>query len=822
MILVDFSAQYEYLFKQNILNMPERINKHLKELTQLISELKSESVDIQILFELENSLELLSKKLKITKLELSGQTDKEKKGNLFQDAAIIFNRDFKIIRITGFSANRFGSTDTNTELQKWFEEQEFLKIKEHATQLQKSNGPLIFESAVLSNNKVVLPVIVSLEKINLGDSESFYYAGFTFPRDNPSDITDYQDILIDNLPGLDVFLFDTNFRYILSGGKEKENLKLTNADFKNKTLFEIYDQKTQKRLYPFYKNTLEGNTSEGEVKIKKEIYMVNATPVFDINNRVVGGALILQNITKEKEIEDNLIRAKKEAEEADNAKSLFLAKMSHEIRTPLNAIIGFTGFLSKTNLSAKQEKFSHLIQQSSEHLLSVVNEILFVFKLGMGKVVIEKIPFNLKELIQNVHESLLSQAKNKELTYKFHIGKNIPEILIGDPFRIKQILINLASNAIKFTDVGYVHIRVSQSHIKAKAIHLKFQVVDSGIGLTEEEIKSIFNEFVQVEWKNENSRKGTGLGLTISDKLVHLLNGRITVKSEPQKGSTFTFTIPLEMPHKHEEVSTEKVYNISFNLLEGKRILFADDDENNILLGESILQEWNTDFEIAYNGEEALDILNSSKFDIALIDIHMPKLFGDEVVKRIRKDSENPNRKTKMLAITANIMESDIQKYLNNGFDDYILKPFKEEKLYSKICSLLDIPLEEKPEILVEEMKNNKDVLDTSELLRTARGDIGFFNKMIDTYIENCEKTVQQIPTYTESKNWEQIGEMAHKLISSSRYFGLTKLAVNLGEVEKLALHEKKYDVLPAKVSNLKNEIEKIVLMIKNERLPEA
>lgn len=801
--------------------MPERLIHQLKELTKLISELNSENLNVNKLDELEDSLELLSRKLKTTKLDVQGQTEEAKRGNIFQDAAIIYNRDFKVIRITGFSQGRFEIGDTNPEMKNWFEEQELETVKAKTEELENGSNIQVFESSILSNNKVILPVIISLEKIDFGTNEHYFYAGISFPKDKPTDLTDYQEILLDNLPGVDVFLFDNNFRHILSGGKEKEKLRLTNADFKNKALFEIFDQKTQKRLYPFYKNTLDGNPSEGEIKIKKDIYVVNSTPIFDINNRVAGGALILQNITKEKEIEKNLIRAKKEAEEADNAKSLFLAKMSHEIRTPLNAIIGFTSFLNKTQLSAKQRKFSHLIHQSSEHLLSVVNEILFVFKLGMGKVVIEKIPFNPWELIQNVHESLLFQAEKKNLSFKFHISKNIPEVLIGDPFRIKQILINLASNAIKFTDSGYIHIKVSASRRKSKNIFLKFEVADSGVGLTEKEIETIFNEFAQVEGKNDASRKGTGLGLTISEKLVNLLKGKLTVESEPGKGSVFCFTIPLEIPKKQEKIETEKEYNISYNLLEGKRILYADDDENNILLGESILSEWKTDFEIAYNGEEALEILTKEKFDIALIDIHMPKMFGDEVVKRVRKSKDNPNLNTKMLAITANIMESDIRDYLKNGFDDYILKPFKEEKLYSKICSLLGIPVDETVKAAVVKKKSDKNKLDTSELLKTAKGDIGFYNKMIDTFVDNCIKTEKQITKYVNQENWRQVGEVAHKLISSSRYFGLLKLAANLEEIEKLALHNKQYETIPEKVEKLKNEISNVVSIVKDERLPD-
>ena len=441
--------------------MKEYLRSHLEQITKLIDGLKRDNVDVSRLSELDKSLELLSHKIKTIRLETSGELAETYKHTIKQDAVVYYNYNFEVQRYAGTFENIFGKRELDSlpHLNEFFEPKQFKLLREKTELLLQSNTPQSFDTEIVSSNDILLPVNVLLEKVNICDGPKIVAAGLIFYEQTPADLKDYQDILIENLPDIDVYLFDTRFRHVLAGGREKEKMKLTNADFTGRTLFEVYDEKTQKRLFPFYKNALEGKLSEGEIRIKKQIYFVSATPVFNYRNQVVGGALIAQNVTKEKEVERNLIKAKKEAEEADKAKSVFLANMSHEIRTPLNAIIGFTELLEKTELTSNQKKFGELISQSSEHLLSVVNEILFLFKLGMGKIFIEKVPFNVPDLIQNVHGSLLLQADEKKLDFTWQIQKDVPEILIGDPYRIKQILINLASNAIKFTDRGTVNIQ---------------------------------------------------------------------------------------------------------------------------------------------------------------------------------------------------------------------------------------------------------------------------------------------------------------------------------------------------------------------------
>ena len=326
-------------------------------------------------------------------------------------------------------------------------------------------------------------------------------------------------------------------------------------------------------------------------------------------------------------------------------------------------------------------------------------------------------------------------------------------------------------------------------------------------------------------WGSKKNRIGAGLGLTIVRKLVDLLEGRLTVKSAINKGSTFSVVIPFGKAQIRESASSKQEYELEINLLKGKRILYADDDENNILLGESILSDWKVDYEIAYNGAEALKMLQKEKFDIALLDIQMPEYSGAEVVKMIRKQKGNPNLNTRMLAVTANIMENEIKEYKMSGFDDVIIKPFSEEALYSKICHLLDMDdrLQSRINKKPKNRKKNEvdDLFDTSELLKTAGGDFTFFNNMIDTFIDNATNTSRSFIRYSREGDWEEVGRKAHKAIPSFRYFRLTDLVTGLTELEKLGLHEKNYDPMEPLVNQLLREIDKIIYLARQAKIPE-
>jgi CheY-like chemotaxis protein/anti-sigma regulatory factor (Ser/Thr protein kinase) len=400
----------------------------------------------------------------------------------------------------------------------------------------------------------------------------------------------------------------------------------------------------------------------------------------------------------------------------------------------------------------------------------------------------------------------------------------VDELLIGDPFRTKQILMNLAGNAIKYTERGEVAVHVIREKQSKNEIRVRFEVTDTGIGIHKEELNTIFNEFTRSKLATRHNIQGTGLGLTIVKKLVELLNGRLHVESTPGEGSMFVVVIPFGNPEGQENVIPDKKYELDYNLLKGKSIFYADDDINNILLGETIFKKWGAKYQLAHDGREALDLLRMKKFDIILMDIRMPELLGTEVVQAVRKEKNNPNTKTKIFAVTANIMESDILNYMKSGFDGYILKPFGEENLYNKICNMLKIKSfqENQPAISTQTSNSLDDLFfDTTLLMKTTAANPDFFNKMIDTFITNAQASCERFSSSQKTENWAEIGEQAHKAIPSFSYFGLAEVVKNLKKLEDLTLRENNFNSVGELTGITISQIEKVIQLAHNSKMKE-
>jgi len=800
------------LYKDN------ELNRQLIDISKLINNyLTDRDHYAPLLDDVENWLKTQFERLRVQKLKDSKAIIRHgKNGSLRDDAIFIFDSSMKIIHYSGpknyFTGSSFNQ-DVSLTLFDFIDEAEHGKLIDMISMAKQDQKNASVEVHVKTGTGMLNKCILSIDMAAGNIQCDRYVACMKLPENVEYQLSEYQSIIFDNLPGMDVYLFDRDYRYIVAAGKEKEKFQLTNSDLIGKTMFEIYDKKSQRSFFPFYNKAINGESTEGEIRYRGDVYYMVATPVKDYENNTVAGILISQNVTNDKLLEEQLKRGKDEAQRADKAKSIFIANISHEIRTPLSAIMGFSEQLEKTELSPKQARYLSLIKKASDHLLYLVTEIVFLFKIGMGKVYLEKRPFSPYELIGELNDQFLSQAAEKKLQFLVEESKDIPKVLIGDQFRLRQILMNLLVNAIKYTDNGTVKLTCRVKKEYKKKVKLVFKVSDTGVGISNDDLPKIFNVFEQGEKLTINIRSGAGLGLGICHRLVELLGGEITVKSKLNMGTTFTVVLPFEKATEDILVQGKKQFNIADEYLAGKKILMADDDEHNLLLAGMILKSWKTDHVLVKNGEDALHELRTKKFDLVLLDIHMPMMDGVEVIRAVRSERAGLNSKILALAVTANALKSDIHKYLKAGFDDYLIKPFREAELYNKLCNVLGFePLEE----VMKEGQDNAgeeatDDFNTSELLNTANGDMEFFNTMINNFINNSNVLKDVFEINLRSGNWEEIGEKAHKAIPSFKYFGLTGIASRLGSIEDLALRQKKYQDLPVVVTETISRINMVM-----------
>jgi len=553
--------------------------------------------------------------------------------------------------------------------------------------------------------------------------------------------------------------------------------------------------------------------------------LFNGSVYKDDQGNVLGVVIVARDVTDQKRIASELteamvfaelatgiaeeakIKAEKAtliAENAVKAKQQFLSNMSHEIRTPMNAIIGFTKVLLKTDLTSKQKEYLTAIKMSGDSLIVLINDILDLAKVDAGKMIFEQTPFKIAASISAMLHLFEIKIQEKNLELLTEYDKNIPEVVVGDPVRLHQIILNLVSNAVKFTSKGKITVSVNLLSEDEEKVTIKFSVTDTGIGIPENKLDRIFENFQQASSGTSRLYGGTGLGLAIVKQLVEPQGGSISVSSKIDKGSTFSFILSFLKTSAEAESETE-VEELDTDI-KNIRVLVAEDIPLNQLLMKTLLDEFGFERDIACNGKVAIEKLLTNSYDIILMDLQMPEMNGFEATEYIRTIM---NSKIPIIALTADVTTVDLAKCKAVGMNDYIAKPVDERLLYNKIIGLVKKQMPVKysaPESIANgEIKMAK-CTDLDYLMRRTKSNPDLIMEMISLYLEQTPQLITTMKQSYTDKDWNLLYSAVHKIIPSFSIMGINSDFENMAKkVQEFASTQKQSDGIQDMVLQLCN-----------------
>lgn len=552
----------------------------------------------------------------------------------------------------------------------------------------------------------------------------------------------------------------------------------------SKTDMFFLSEQEQSLLAKKHQLRTQGVSDSYEIAIKNkrgEIrwWFISGAPNYNDKGKLIGSIGIHLDITKQKQLESELADAKNKAEEASVAKEAFLANMSHEIRTPLNAIIGMIRELSREELSNKQQTYLSHTDTAARHLLSIVNSILDISKIEAGELELDEHDFSLEALIANIKSILYMKASTKQLQLSCSISDAVWPAHLGDSSRIRQVLINLMDNAIKFTLEGFVKLSVQVQSEDDKNQTISIRIEDSGIGMDAAYLKQLFSKFSQAEKSTSRRFGGTGLGMSITREIIKMMGGTIEVESSQGKGTTFYIEITL---HKGDinKLSDQIIDNE--RLLQDIHILLVEDNVMNRFIANKSLSHFGCTVDEAENGLVALDLLKLNHYDLILMDIQMPELDGVETTKFIRREL---NMDIPIIAVTANAFKKDIDLYLSIGMNAYVTKPFEEKALFETIVGQLDWRKPNAPSTAALSNYYN-----TEQLRTISRGDDKFVRNMIDIFVGHTPPSLEELNAALIRKDYPTVARIAHRMKPGIDSMGIRQLDGIAREIELQAKSE--------------------------------
>ncbi|MDN5216897.1 ATP-binding protein [Fulvivirgaceae bacterium BMA12] len=631
--------------------------------------------------------------------------------------------------------------------------------------------------------------------------------------------------LVENTADI-IWSIDKNFRFLICNSAFRKLVESRKgyAPMPGDIIeYDYFPTQSAELWQDYYQMAFDGKRFSTETPVKdngiSKTIEHSFNPILGENQDVIGVTVFGRDISIRKTVERELISARKKAEEASRAKAEFLSTMSHEIRTPLNAVIGITHLLQNESPRKDQKEYLETLKFSSENLLALVNDVLDYNKIVEGKIQMEEIDFDLKELTMGIKHSFILKAAEKNVDFKVTIDDDVPTFLKGDKVRIAQVLNNLVGNAIKFTEKGHIDLTVSLGENTKKAACINFSVADTGIGIPKDKLDSIFDRFTQAS--SDISRKfgGTGLGLAITRKLLELLTSEIHVESEYGKGSRFYFSLCLQKceVYGNQMAKNQRVNNPAERNLRGLRVLLVDDNQVNQLVASEFLKRWNVQLRVASSGKMAVDIVKKNDFDLILMDLQMPAMDGYTASKAIKeivgKDS------IPVVALTANTLQEVQKEVRNTGMCDIITKPFDPNELYAKLSQYTG----KHPGVHQEKelwQADGLNITDNIKLHEIVQGNDQFLRSIVTSFVAELGSFKDKYRETLQKGNLKNFKAAKHKISPSLKLFEAKPLEslINIGE-SLLTTDTKTGIKLGSHVQEVHNQIEKMMLKLRYEGL---
>ncbi len=616
-----------------------------------------------------------------------------------------------------------------------------------------------------------------------------------------------------------LFSIDESGIFTLFKGKAMENMRLHETDVVGKSVFEIWN------LLPVklqdVKKALLGEEFKELVKFEERFFEVHYIPSRDADGQLTGVMGIATDITGHKEQEHELRGQIILASETQKIKEQFLANMSHEIRTPIHGIISLSKIILQSKLEKEQLNYLNAIRKSADNLLVIINDILDFSKIEAEKMTFENTCFNLRELINTIYELFKARSDEKNVSIVIEYASDLPELMKGDPVRLSQVINNLMGNAIKFTHKGSVTLSVYKREDKENKTQVGFKVKDTGIGIAQNKLATIFDSFSQAGTDITRKYGGTGLGLSIAKRIVELQEGTIQVESKLNEGTVFSFEMPFEKPAQGELETEETKVAERYSDFKGTvNLLVVEDNDINRLIINKHIKDWGFDHGEACNGLEAVEMITQNDYDVVLMDIEMPEMNGYAATEKIRNTLAEGKNNIPILAMTAHASPLEKDKCLAAGMNDYVSKPFDPTEVKNKIIDLAgkrthaNVVVNHVSTVKAEvvEEKRGEPVaasavrLTDLSFLREMSGEDSFIREFLTLFLQNIPVSVGELESGLQEKDYEKIRMAAHKMKPSLNYVGLKNTYEVVAKVEKMAKEKIDLENLPQMIKQVSDE----------------